>query len=156
MGLKLCSQATASLSSRLSCASPRDSARVARAMHQIFRISEICRLIFDNLVYTIDDKRVGLVNVRSVALTCKALAGPALDLLWEELLDFTHLFKTLPSDLWKLESQESFDSKNLVRYYNVHLFKAVHLNTFSSALSQTDRICGPSTSASISVSHTKD
>jgi len=41
----------------------------------------------------------------ALALTCKSFTGPALDLLWRELIGLGALIRCLPPTLWKLEKR---------------------------------------------------
>ena len=43
----------------------------------------------------------------ALALTCKSFTGPALDLVWRELIGLGPLIRCLPPTLWKLEKEKA-------------------------------------------------
>lgn len=67
-------------------------------MHHCLEILEILQMI---LRYLYDDGNLG--SLASVAVTCRALHDPALDVLWHTLPALEYLVKCLPTDLWYLE-----------------------------------------------------
>ena len=64
------------------------------APHRVFKISELTRLIAEQLVP--DNQRSAV----SLACTCRYLEKPVLSKLWETQDSFSALLKVLPRDTW--------------------------------------------------------
>jgi hypothetical protein len=69
-------------------------------MHRCLRISEILRLICDELRLCQANRELA-----RLARTCRALSDIPLDALWYHLQDLMLLIRCMPSDLWKWDSQ---------------------------------------------------
>ena len=55
------------------------------------------------------DSRYGHSSIcAALARTCRVLYEPAMDVLWCDLLDLTHLLRCFPDDVWSMEDEGSF------------------------------------------------
>ncbi|KAJ7128819.1 hypothetical protein C8R43DRAFT_897087 [Mycena crocata] len=73
-------------------------------MHNCWNVTEITRMIFDQLG---EPKRRSALN--GLARTCRTFSEPALDLLWETQQDIIPLLKCFPPHIWTL-SDHNFAS----------------------------------------------
>ena len=66
-------------------------------MHEALLVDEIVRRIAEHL-FDSNDKSSSL----ALALCCRSLNDPLLDVLWKSQTDLVTLFKVLPPDLWEV------------------------------------------------------
>ncbi|KAK7008398.1 hypothetical protein R3P38DRAFT_3590366 [Favolaschia claudopus] len=80
-------------------------------MHQCWDIAELVQLIFEELdpysfgVYQVDTlHRSNAIALYNLALTCRQLSDPALDILWATNEGLLMLLKCLPSRAWEIRN----------------------------------------------------
>ncbi|KAG6333711.1 hypothetical protein ID866_5378 [Astraeus odoratus] len=99
--------------SPLSCSSTASERHTRQLMHRALLLPEIVRLIFafvrecddspidDNLVgHAFIHKTIGKSTLASLARTCRAFHGPAIDELWMNLEALDPLIKLMPRRMW--------------------------------------------------------
>jgi len=73
------------------------------SMHSALAINDIVHTILQHVKSSGTD----LINV---AMTCSALSGPALDILWSEQSSLSHLVMCLPQDTWEATEERTIVS----------------------------------------------
>ena len=72
-------------------------------MHPCLRVPELASLIAEECapnIHTSTHESLDLRAVYALARTCRALHGPALDVLWYSQRTLKHLLMCMPDDLW--------------------------------------------------------
>lgn len=94
---------------------PTSSPSAARAAQSVFTVSPVDNAVLDSASPDATDARrsatEGLKTLVALALSCRALSEPALDLIWSTLPSLVPLVRTLPSDLWQ-EVPAEYDGGN--------------------------------------------
>jgi hypothetical protein len=57
------------------------------------------------------------VTLASLARTCRAFEGPALDVLWREIEGLRPLLCTMPSDLFEIKGKISYPYVNILVWF---------------------------------------
>ena len=70
------------------------------AMHKVFNLNDIVRLITDNIPHG------ELKSAVALACCCESISGPALDSLWRRQTDLGTLLVRLPPPTWKVVNNE--------------------------------------------------
>lgn len=83
-------------------------------MHRCLLVAELVRHITESCAPGYKDTTagqefpcVGLATVCALVQTCRALQGPALDVIWYQQLGLDHLVKCIPDHAWEMYRAET-------------------------------------------------
>ena len=71
-------------------------------VHRCLLVPELFQFVCEGLTH--DDKRSA--TLASLARTCRAFEGPALDALWRNIEGLRPLLSTMPSDLFEMKPKD--------------------------------------------------
>ncbi|EDR02354.1 uncharacterized protein LACBIDRAFT_332416 [Laccaria bicolor S238N-H82] len=94
----------------------------------------VCEVITDDWTFTPPARRSA--TLASLARTCRAFEGPALDVLWREIEGLRPLLCTMPSDLFEIQAKDSSPPVNLLC-----LRRPILLSDLTRLPSYAQRIC---------------
>ena len=85
-------------------------------VHRCLLVPELFSLVCEALRHDRCDMRLRrrLATLASLARTCHAFEGPALDVLWREIEGLRPLLCTMPSDLFEMKAKDWYLQVNKV------------------------------------------
>ena len=81
-------------------------------VHRCLLVPELFTLVCEGLTHDYERS----VTLASLARTCRAFEGPALDILWRNIEGLHPILCTMPSDLFEMKAKDGYPQDNaLVR-----------------------------------------
>ena len=82
-------------------------------VHRCLLVPELFSLVCEVLMYDYEMRlRQRSATLASLACTCRAFEGPALDTLWREIQGLRPILCTMPSDLFEMKSKDWYPQVN--------------------------------------------